>query len=106
MMLYAVYDFSCDTWYMLGAYATSTEVCAFYQTMLAAPFWKDRMSALYVVGSFDQDTGLVTPLEKARIMQGGSSVSQISSVSEDSDSSSKSEGFSVFRKIFGKKSDN
>lgn len=114
-MIYAVYDISADTWYMLGAYQTSTEVIEFYQTMLQAPFWKDRLSALYIIGSFDMDTGEITVCEKSRIMMGGKSVSEIASVPEDHNSEgaggalspqkSKSERipkrFSVFRKIFG-----
>lgn len=115
-MIYAVYDFHSDTWYLLGAYQTSSEVIEFYQTMLRAPFWNDRLSALYIVGSFDMDTGVVTPCEKTRIMMGGKSVSEVDTVSEVDDysegaggesspqneqSEKTSKRFSIIRRIFG-----
>lgn len=114
-MIYAVYDITADTWYLLGAYQTSTEVIEFYQTMCQAPFWRDRLSALYVIGSFDMDTGVITPCEKSRILMSGRSVSEITSVPADHNSegaggelSPQNEHpeksprrFSVFRKIFG-----
>lgn len=114
-MIYAVYDISADTWYLLGAYQTSTEVIEFYQTMLQAPFWNDRLSALYIIGSFDMDTGVITPSQPSRIMMGGKSVSEVSSVSAPDDYSEGAGGekppveqtgkvsrrFSIIRKIFG-----
>lgn len=114
-MIYAVYDISADTWYLLGAYQTSTEVVEFYQTMLQAPFWKDRLSALYIIGSFDMDTGVITPSQPSRVMMGGRNVSQITSVSEDHSSGGPggacspqneqsvkvSKRFDIIRKIFG-----
>lgn len=114
-MIYAVYDITADTWYLLGAYQTSTEVIEFYQTMLQAPFWKDRLSALYIIGSFDMDTGLITTSQPSRVMMGGKSVSEISSLSAPDDYSEGAGGeqppveqevkaskrFNIFRKIFG-----
>lgn len=113
-MIYAVYDISADTWYLLGAYQTSTEVVEFYQVMLQAPFWKDRLSALYIIGSFDMDTGVITSLQPSRIMMGGKSVSEVSSVSSDTHIEGAggeeppveqevkvSKRFNIIRKIFG-----
>lgn len=114
-MIYAVYDISADTWYLLGAYQTSTEVIEFYQTMCQAPFWKDRLSALYVIGSFDMDTGSIVPCEKSRILMSGKSVSETTFLPEDTpiegaggefspqneQTEKTPKRFTVFRKIFG-----
>ena len=116
-MIYAVYDFAADTWYLLGFYSTSTEVVEFYQTMIHAPFWKDRLSALYIVGSFDQDTGEIQPCKPSRVMMGGKNVSEISPVSAPDDypegaggerspqnepAEKSSRRFQIIRRFFGK----
>lgn len=113
-MIYAVYDISADTWYMLGDYSTSVEVIEFYQTMCQAPFWKDRLSALYSIGSFDMNTGIITSYVPTRILVSGKNVSEITSVPEDSHSEGAggekppveqkvkvSKRFNIVRKIFG-----
>lgn len=115
ILIYSVYDITADTWYMLGAYPTYEEVQDFYLTMCRAPFWKDRLSALYVNGSFDLDTGEIEPSVSQRVMMSGSNVSEISPVSSIDNYSEGAGGekppveqsekaprrFSVFRKIFG-----
>lgn len=85
-MIYAVFDFEAETWYLLGAYQTSSEVIEFYNTMLQAPFWRDRLSALYIVGSWNMDTGEILPCEKCRIMVGGKYADSFASVPSDSNS--------------------